>query len=133
MIHFPLCGVIILAVLQGQGPSRQQLSLVCSTTLTYGQNPFHLKLGCVQVIILCCTAGTRPVASATQPCVQHNPRAGTKPVSSETRFCMQNIIPCCIAGTRPVASATQPCVLYNPRSTTMLSHKGQKRLHSSMR
>ena len=47
MIHFPLCGVIILAVLQGQGPSRQQLSLVYSTTLTQGHNPFRLKLGCV--------------------------------------------------------------------------------------
>ena len=47
MIHFPLCGVIILAVLQGQGPSRQQLNLVYSTTLAQGQNPFRLKLGFV--------------------------------------------------------------------------------------
>ena len=65
-----------------------------------------------------CTTGTGPVASATQPRVQHNPHVGTKPVSSETRLCVHNIIPCCAAGTRPVVSATQPYVQHNPHAGT---------------
>ena len=76
-------------MLQGQGPLRQQLSLVCNTTLIQGQNSFHLKLSFVCKIPPCCVTGTRPVASATQPCMQHNPHAVTEPISSETQFCMQ--------------------------------------------